>query len=373
MTPGSFSGRSFVFLSSRQGVALGRIERRLLRVMCALTEQGANVHLICPPESPTVEPAREAGVEIASYRLTKANYLRTRSRLKKYLRRYDPVVAHSTGYEADLLLRMAAEDLPVKVVNSVHCAAWPRRRTSRSSATLRKRLDAKTLPRVDVLTVDCEWIVDQLAEAGLEVKRIMLDPPSIDLARVWRDVEQPAELPASKGQWVGYAGRLEASRGLDVLLAAFPALRASHPGLRLALAGDGPARTTLARPAHQGSAWMPGKVVSVPGVLARLDVCCFPSTEPGVPTSLLEAAALGRAIVASDVPGIAGLYADGDEIALVPPGDPFALSEAVAALLDDPERAARMGERARLRTVDEYASFAAVGRYLELYRDLTSD
>jgi glycosyltransferase involved in cell wall biosynthesis len=369
----AFQGRSFVFLSSRNGLALGRIERRMLKVMAELVRHGADVHFICPPDSPGVAPAREAGVVVAGYRLTKANYLRTRSRLRKYLRRYDPVVAHSTGFEADVLLRMAAEDLPVKVINSVHCAAWPRKRTARSSATLRRRLDAKTLGRVDVLAADCTWIADQLAEAGLAVRRIMLDPPSVDLARVYREVEQPLELPPSAGPWVGYAGRLERTRGLETLITAYPALAASHPGIRVALAGEGPARPELKHHATPGVFWLPGKVASVPAVLSRLAVCCFPSTGPGVPTSLLEAAALGRPIVATEVPGVADLYRSGVEMLLVPPGDPAALAAAIGELLDDPERAQGMGERARLRTIDEYASTAAVGRYLDLYKRLVQE
>ncbi|HEY3316913.1 MAG TPA: glycosyltransferase family 4 protein [Coriobacteriia bacterium] len=365
-----FRGASFVFLSSRNGASLGRIERRLMKVMEALAEAGADVHFICPPDSPAVALARAAGADVAGYRLTKANYLRTRSRLRKFMLRYHPVVAHSTGFEADVLLRMAAEDLPVKVVNSVHCAAWPRKRTSRSSTTLRKRLDAKTFGRVDVLTADCAWIAEQLAEAGLRVRRVVIDPPSVDLARVYREAEQPLTLPPSKGRWVGYAGRLERTRGLGTLVEAYPRLEAAHPGVRVALAGEGAARAELKHIAKPGVFWLPGNVVSVPAVLSHLDVCCFPSTSPGVPTSLLEAAALGRPIVASRVPGIADLYRDGREIVLVPPGDPEALAAAVAALLDDAGAAAEMGERARLRTVDEYGSSAAVHRYLRLYEKL---
>jgi glycosyltransferase involved in cell wall biosynthesis len=369
-----FRHATFVFLSSRTGPAMGRIERRLLRVMAALVEEGATVNFICQPDSPAVAAAREAGANVAPYKLVKVNYLRTRSRLKKYLMRYNPVVAHSTGFEADVLLRMAAEDLPVKVVNSVHCAAWPRRRTSRSSATLRKRLDAKTLSRVDVLAADCSWLADQLADAGLDVRRVVLDPPSVDLARVRREADQNAEMPAGEHAWVGYAGRLERARGLETLVAARDRIAGDYPALRVAIAGDGPARQSLVRAARPSSAfWLPGKIPSVPAMLARLDVCCFPSTSPGVPTSLLEAAALGRPIVATAVPGVADLYRDGEEVVLVPPGDASALAEAVLGLLGDPERARRMGEAARLRTIDEYSLSGAVRRYLDLYRSLMAE
>jgi glycosyltransferase involved in cell wall biosynthesis len=113
-----------------------------------------------------------------------------------------------------------------------------------------------------------------------------------------------------------------------------------------------------------------GPVVSAPAVLASLDVCVFPVTEAGTPTSLLEAAALGQPIVASAVSGVADLFEDGAEISLVPPGDPAALARAVSRLLGEPERARQMGERARMRVIDEYSAAAAVERHLELYQRL---
>jgi glycosyltransferase involved in cell wall biosynthesis len=365
-----FRQATFIFLSSHTGASLGRVDRRLLRVMEALVEAGATVNFICSPDSPAGDAAAALGVEVAGYRLHKVNYVRTRSRLKKYLKRFNPVVAHSTGFEADVLLRMAAEDLPVKVVNTIHCASWPARRSPRTPRTLRKRLDGKTLPRVDVLAVDCSWLAEQLTESGISVKRLMLDLPSVDLARVRREIEHPEILPA-EGPWIGYAGRLEPARGLETLVKAGHILTRRRPGVTVAIAGDGPARPEIARLTSAAPGyWLPGAVSSVPAVLDELDVCCFPSNVPGTPTSLLEAAALGRPIVAADVPGISDLFTDGEEIVLVPPDDPKALATAVERLLDDPAAAEGMGERARQRTVDCYSSVAAVRRYLDLYREL---
>jgi glycosyltransferase involved in cell wall biosynthesis len=308
------------------------------------------------------------------YPLARANYIRTRSRLKKYLKRYHPVVAHSTGFEADVLLRMAAEDLDTPIVNSIHCAGWPARRGPGTPRTLRRKLDAKTIGRVDALMVDCTELGTKLAGAGIPVRRLVYDPPSIDLAEARTLSEKEPGVAFEDGiRYVGYAGRLERSRGLETLVAAEREIVRGRRDVRLMFAGAGPARAGIVvASAGRGSVILPGKVASVPAVLARLGVCVFPSSEHGTPTSLLEAAALGRPIVASAVPGIEELFEDGSEISLVPSGDARALAARIGRLLDDPESAVRMGEAARLRTTDTYSSAAAVARSMTLYRELAA-
>jgi len=111
---------------------------------------------------------------------------------------------------------------------------------------------------------------------------------------------------------------------------------------------------------------------SVPAILAALDVCVFPVLEPGMPTTLLEAAVLGRPIVASAVPGIGDLFVDGRQISIVPPDDPKALAAAIARLLDEPALAAEMASRAQRHALDYLSAEASVQRHLELYERLLS-
>jgi len=157
---------------------------------------------------------------------------------------------------------------------------------------------------------------------------------------------------------------------LETLVAAAPALRQRYPHIGIVIAGDGPARPSLEAAAADGRIDLLGPVVSVPAVLASLDVCVFPMTQPGTPTSLLEAAALGQPIVASGVSGVNDLFDDGTEVALVPPSDAAALADAVSRLLDAPERARKMGELARMRVIDEYSASAAVERHLQRYEQM---
>ncbi|KAF0208865.1 MAG: hypothetical protein FD171_506 [Actinobacteria bacterium] len=214
-----------------------------------------------------------------------------------------------------------------------------------------------------------EDLVVQLSSVGLPRERIVLDPPGILLSRVAHQAAQPFEPPAGKPS-IGYAGALEHSRGLLVLVAAIPALRAVYPDIRVIIAGEGPARARLHSAATDGRIELLGRVESAPAVLAALDVCVFPVAEEGTPTSLLEAAALGKPIVASAVRGIGDLFDDGAEIALVSPGQADVLAQRILEVLADPKRATAMGNRARLRVVDQYSSSAAVERHLAMYRKL---
>ena len=98
-----------------------------------------------------------------------------------------------------------------------------------------------------------------------------------------------------------------------------------------------------------------GRTDDVAGVWRDHHVCCLPSRGgEGLPRTLLEGAACGRALVTTDVPGCRRLVRDGIEGLLVPPGDAAALAGAFATLAADPGLVARMGEAARARVLDGF-------------------
>jgi len=350
---------------------MGRIERRLLRIIEALIERGAIIHLICTPRHPLATEAATLGAEVAPYHLDKLNFFRTHSRMRKYLQRYHPVLVHSTGLQADLLSRWAAKDIPTAAVNSIACVAWPRRGKGPISTAIRRYLDRSTATDVDLFVVDSDSLQRPLAELGVPADRILLDRPSIDLAEVFAQAEEPFTLPERlTGPLVGYAGRMEPARGLEHLVTASAILEASGAIAEVVIAGDGPLLKELQRDNRSSRVRYLGYVPSVPAVLKNLEIAVFPSTGRGVPTALIEAAALARPIVASRVEGIEELFEDGVEIKLVSPGDPRALAHAIADMLANPTTSHEMGERARLRVLDSYSSAASIERHLQAYSGL---
>lgn len=145
---------------------------------------------------------------------------------------------------------------------------------------------------------------------------------------------------------VVFLGRDEPRKGLDDLVAAWPAVREGRPGARLVVLGaertDGPPGVTFR-----------GRVdeETKREVLAGSAVFVAPHRGgESFGIVLAEAMAAGCAVVASDLPAFRHVLAGAGR--LVPPGDPAALASAVAGLLDDPAAGARLGDAGRRRAAD---------------------
>ncbi len=103
---------------------------------------------------------------------------------------------------------------------------------------------------------------------------------------------------------------------------------------------------------------------------AQASLVCLPSYREGVPKTLIEAAACGRAIVATDVPGCREVVRHGVNGLLVPAHDPRALAAALRALLQDAAKRKLMGKRSREIAVEEFSSERIVAQTLSVYRSL---
>lgn len=168
-------------------------------------------------------------------------------------------------------------------------------------------------------------------------------------------------------------GRCDPRKGLDPLLSALVLLKGSGRRARLIVVGDGPQLPALARRAARE-----GLPVSFAGAVARdalpshyagADIFAAPATDgESCGVSLLEAAAAGLPIVASDIPGYRETLGGSGSALLVEPGDSGALARALARLADDPglrERLGRAGER--LARGHDWARLG--GRVEALYRE----
>jgi glycosyltransferase involved in cell wall biosynthesis len=163
-------------------------------------------------------------------------------------------------------------------------------------------------------------------------------------------------------------------KGFDVLLRALPAVLEREPATELLLVGDGPQRDQLEALASDlglGDAVRfhgAARHHDVAGLLASASVVAIPSRHEGMPLVALEAAAAGRAVVATPVQGLGDVVVDGVTGTLVPPEDPGRLATALADLLTDPSRAAALGANARSRAVERFSLDQTVDAYEALYR-----
>jgi glycosyltransferase involved in cell wall biosynthesis len=193
-----------------------------------------------------------------------------------------------------------------------------------------------------------------------------------------RVVQNGVTIPA-QGQQVTAArtfvtlGSFEPCKATPVLVAAFLAISASRPGLRLRMVGDGPDRSRcqeLARQAgHGGAVEFTGYRTDVAGQLRQADVFVLPSLNENLPLALLQAMAMGLPCIAADVGGIPEVL-DADCGILVRPGDGGSLRAAMARMADEPGLPARFGALARQRVAERFSLSHCADGHLGLWSEI---
>ena len=130
-------------------------------------------------------------------------------------------------------------------------------------------------------------------------------------------------------------------------------------------------RATLERWVKEGAVEWWGWQVEMKNAYSRCHIVALPSAYgEGVPTVLLEAAACGRPVVASNIPGCRRVVVEGETGLLVPPGDAPALAAALARLVQDGAMRKRMGEAGRRVAVERFTDSKINSATLQVYQHL---
>ena len=340
---------------------IGGSERHLLTLLPALAAAGEEVAFVGLDDprwdpQPFYERLAVAHVRLACPRDLDPALAR---RLRSELRRLRPDVVHTHLVHADVYGALASLRQPWALVSTKHnddpFRAGPFRFVER---VLARRAD-----RVIAIT---------RALARFTVDRVGLPARKVDVVHYGLD-ELPAPWaegppPPAEGRLLLAVARLTEQKGLDVAVRALPAI----PGdVRLAVLGEGPARPALEALARELGVerrlLLPGRVGDVAAWLERAAVVVHPARWEGFGLAVLEAMLASRPVVASAVSSIPELVADGETGVLVPPDDPDALASAVAALLQEPERAERLGRAGRERARSEFSVAAMASGTLSAY------
>lgn len=252
-----------------------------------------------------------------------------------------PDIIHNHMYRAELVGTRAAIALGAigrrrpYVVSTVH------------SSRVRSPEDREVLrlltPQMGHLIAVSRAIVRKIADEGRVGAPVSLIPNGVDLQRYDHQVpcctlREEYGLPAS-GPIVGVIARLEPEKGHPTLLDAWPGVVAVVPEASLLIVGEGSRREALEEQARmlgiEGSVIFTGRRDDVPAVTAALDVAVLPSYREAQGLTILEAMALSRPVVASNVGGIPEMIDDGVTGLLVPPHDAASLAAAITRLLID--------------------------------------
>jgi glycosyltransferase involved in cell wall biosynthesis len=332
----------------------------------ALRELGVDLTLVSPPGtfSPELEkmgyhwlpfPLSRSGMNP----LSEAAAIR---RLVRLYRRERPDLVHHFTIKSILYGSLAAKAAGVKaVVNGVTGLGYVF--SSGSPARRLLRLLVETWYRLALRGTQAVFDNDEDRRFFVSRKLIrMKDAHVVRSAGV--DVELYAPAPEPEGvPVIMLAGRMLWDKGIREYVEAARLLRRDGVPARLVLVGEPDAGNPASITREQLQAWeASGEVewwgfrADMPSVFRQVNIVCLPSYREGLPTTLIEAGACGRAVVATDVTGCRDAVRDGITGLLVPAKDAAALAAGLMVLLRDPSLRRKMGEAGRKMAVNEFST-----------------
>ena len=176
---------------------------------------------------------------------------------------------------------------------------------------------------------------------------------------------------------VAFAGRLLKDKGVRTLIEAHEILARRGQPVRLLIAGEPDRANPASIPSKEIAEWsrrpgitLLGHVADIRDVWKAAHIAVLVSHREGLPMSLLEAAACGRPIIASDVPGCRQVARAGVNALLVPPADAGALADAITQLSRDKGLRRRFGEAGRRLVENEYSAVRIGTDIVTLYNQL---
>lgn len=304
--------------------------------------------------------------------------------LVRLMRRYRPDVVHTHTAKAGLLGRLAARMAlgrrPI-VIHTYHGHVLEGYFGPARTALYRTLERALGLVS-DALVGVSEATVDDLVRLRIAPRsRFRVIPLGLDLDRFTRlTAEQReatrAELGVGDEDVVAvFMGRLVPIKRVDRLVAAVAAARKAGAPVVLVVVGGGELeaqlRAQVSALALDGAVRFAGYRGDVADVLAAADMAVLSSANEGTPVALIESAAAGLPLVATDVGGVRDVVVQAAGV-LVAEEDSDGLADAIAALAGDPARRQALGEGARRHVLDRYAAERLVRDVDELYRELAA-
>ena len=298
------------------------------------------------------------------------SYLLTSMRAMARLRRHAEIIHAHHLYLDAVAAAVMGRLLRVPTLAKVACGGAVGdlarlRRTAGGGILLR------ILRRLTRVVAPSQQTEAEVLTVGFARDRVIRIPNGVDVGRF-----APAGRfqPASPARTVLFLGRLDAQKGVDILLRAWGDVVAQLPETTLAICGDGPEAATLRATAVQaGVADHVRLLGAVPDPEMHLRAAVafvLPSWHEGLPNVLLEAMATGLPCVATAIAGTMDVATDERDALLVPPGDAAALTKALLRVLTDRDLADRLGSAARRRVTADFSLDANVSRYEQLYAEM---
>jgi len=343
-------------------------QNQVLLTVMGLRAAGERTLLVAHPDGELRRRAAE-GLEFIALAPSHELDLKAGWRLSRLINRLRPDIVHAHDPHgvsmAALALSMSSVQPPAPLVASRRVdfhlkrhsfSQWKYRQVTTfiaASDAIAEVLAADGIPRSRIVTV----------HEGIDVDRIEHIEPASVHAEFWLPTHAPV---------VGNIGALVAHKGQRHLIDAAAIVLRTVPDARFVILGEGELREALEHQVKhlhlEKHVFLPGFRADVLALLKGFDVFVMSSETEGLGTSILDAMACAKPVVATRTGGIPEVVEHEGTGHLVPPHDPAAMAAAIVALLRDPDRRARMGAAGLARVRERFTVERMVEGTRHVYR-----
>lgn len=358
----------------RQG-KVGGGETHVLDLVHELNQEEFESVILSFTEGPMVEKLRGDGFKVYVVPTEKPFNYKVWKAVKKIVEQEKIDLIHAHGTRANSNTFSTAKSLGIPLIYTVH--GWSFHPDQSSTVKIIRTLSERFLVKManQTICVSQSNLKEGLSRFPMPDAQVILNginQRKFNPDQKFKDIK--AELGiAPDAVLVGYIARITAQKEpLNFLrgLAQVPA----HLNAKFLIVGDGDLKTEMLELAS--SLKLNDRVIfqdfrsDIPDVLNAVDIFCLPSLWEGLPIALLEAMAMKKAIVATEIDGINDLINPSENGLLIPISSPDKIAEAITLLIENPELRARLAEQARA-TVREKFNVDRMTRSVEaVYRNL---
>ncbi len=353
-----------------------------LPLALAAARDGWEVHLATPPDEGGGEITRH-GIVLHRVPMHRAiaspvQELRSLGALVRLCRRLRPDLVHAVSPKAVVLGGMTARMLGIPAVLTKGgpgtAGTQPGAANALARVVIRAGVRAGLGGRAALVAHNPDEAADVARTGWMRSRTLVVAGSGVDCQAFHPTPEPPPPVT------ITLPARMLRSKGVEDFVAASRLLAARGVRARFVLAGGadpgnaaGIAPRELEGWAREGSVEWVGHCADMPGLLARSHVVCLPSrSAEGLPKALSEAAAAGRPIVTTDVPGCREVVQHGVNGLLVAERSPAALAGALELLIGNPEMRAAFGRAGREIALARLDERVVIPRILALYGSLTA-
>lgn len=361
-----------------KSMAVGGSQTHLTHVLRLLDRQRFDPLLCClTGEGVLLDAVRDLGVPVmtpAAGRGFKGPALVARiGALVRVLRRERVDVVHNYLLRANLVGSLSARLARVPIVLCSKRGCHERRGFELWSAKIGNAL-------ADRVTVNADAVRDFVhVNEGCPRQKMTVIPSGVDTRRF--QPLPPAQFKARLGLSeahliVGVVTRMRVRKGVEEFIRAIGELRNQLPNVHGVIVGEVSLDDTLQQLVHalrlEGHLTLLGRRSDMPEVLSAFDVFVLSSHDEGMSNAILEAMAMEKPVVATDVGGTGEVLRHGHSGLLVPPKDPSALAAAIGDVLSQPTRLREMGRLGRRIVEQQFSADAMVRQMQQLYLELAA-